>query len=70
VDCLGEFPGARGAAAEFVEDVPGLELCVCPLAGGAELRVGAVGLFLRFRLALALVGDLRPGTALVALMGT
>jgi hypothetical protein len=55
VNGLGEFPGAPGAAAELAEDLPGLELGVCPLAGAAEPRVGAVGLFLGFRLVLALV---------------
>src|ERR1700755_1608725 len=69
VDRLGEFPGAPGAAAELVEDVPGLELGVCPFAEGAEFRVGAVGFFLRFRLVPALVRDLRPGAALVSLVG-
>ena len=70
VDGLGEFPGLPGAAAELGEDFPDLELGVCPFAEGPELRVGAVGLFLGFGLVLALVGDFRPGAALVSLMGT
>ena len=56
VDSLGEFSGAPGAAAQLAEDVPALELGVCPLAGPAELRVGAVGVLLGFRLVLSLVG--------------
>src|SRR5215831_3842882 len=68
VDGLGEFPRAPGAAAELFEDVPGLELCVCPLAGGTEFRVRPVGLFLGVRLVPPLVRDLRPGTALIALV--
>jgi hypothetical protein len=63
-----EFPGARRAAAELGEDLPYLELRVRALAGGAEFRVGAVGLFLGLGLVLALVRDLRPGAALVALV--
>ncbi len=43
VDGLGELPGAPGAAAEFAQDPPGLELGVRPLAGSAEPRVGPVG---------------------------
>jgi hypothetical protein len=69
VDGLGELPGAVGAAAELAEDPPVLEQGVCPLAGGAELRVGAVGLFLRLWLALSAVRDLRPGAAQVTLIG-
>jgi hypothetical protein len=38
-------------------------------AGCAEFRVGAVGFFLRLRLVLPAVGDLRPGAALAALVG-
>lgn len=56
MDGLGEFPGAPGAAAELAEDLPSLELGVCPFTGCAEFRVGAVGLFLRFRLFLPLYG--------------
>ena len=70
MDGLGELAGAPGAAAQLAEDVPALELGVCPLAGPAEPRVGAVGVLLGFRLVLSLVGGLRPGAALVALMGT
>jgi hypothetical protein len=51
VDGFGELPGAPGAAAEFAQDPPGLELGVGPLAGSAEPGVGAVGLFLRGGLA-------------------
>src|SRR5215470_5965370 len=69
VDCLGELPGAPGAAAEFAEDAPGFKLGVRALAGCAEPGVGAVGLFLRFRLVLSPVRDLRAGAALVALIG-
>ena len=69
VDCLGELAGFPGAAAELVEDVPGLELRVCPFAECAEFRMGAVGLFLRLGLVPALARDLRPSAALVALIG-
>src|ERR1700733_7846104 len=68
VDGLRECPGAPRAAAELGEDLPYLELRVCPFAEGAELGVGFVGLFLRFRLVPALVRDLRPGAALIALV--
>lgn len=54
MDCLGELACFPGAAAELVEDVPGLELRVCPFSDCAEFRVGTVGLFLRLGLALAL----------------
>jgi hypothetical protein len=69
VDGLGELAGAPGAAAELPQDVPGLELRVCPFPGSPQFRVGAVGVFLGFGLVLALVRDLRPGAALVALIG-
>src|SRR6266568_150157 len=46
VDGLGEPPGFPGAAVEFPEDLPGLELGVRALAGRAEFRVRAVGVFL------------------------
>src|SRR6266571_5644153 len=41
VDGLGEPPGFPGAAVEFPEDLPGLELGVRALAGRAEFRVRA-----------------------------
>ena len=69
MDCLGELPGAPGAAAELAEDTPGFKLGVRALAGCAEPRVGAVGLFLRFRLVLSPVRDLRVRASLVALIG-
>jgi hypothetical protein len=59
VDGLGELTGAPGAAAEFGEDLPGLELTVRPFTGCAELRVRLVGLFLGIRLVLPFVRDLR-----------
>lgn len=43
LDGLGELPGVPGAAAEFPQDVPGLELGVGTLAGGSQLGVRAVG---------------------------
>jgi hypothetical protein len=43
VDCFGEAACFPGAAAELVEDVPGLELGVCPFAKGAERRAPVVG---------------------------
>jgi hypothetical protein len=46
VDGLGKQPGAPGAAAELAENSPRLELGIRALAGCAEPRVGAVGLFL------------------------
>jgi hypothetical protein len=52
MDRLGELSGAPGAAAELIEDVPGFELGVRALAGGAQPGVGAVGLFLGFRFVL------------------
>jgi hypothetical protein len=63
------FSRCARAAAELGENCPGLELRVRALAGRAELRVGAVGLFLRLGLVLPLIGDLRPGTALISLIG-
>src|ERR1700752_3965481 len=69
VDRFGEFPGSPGTAAELGEDLPYLELRVCAFTRCAELRVGPVGVFLRFRLFLALVRDLRPAAALVSLVG-
>src|SRR6266567_3964517 len=59
VDGLGELAGAPGAAAELAENAPGLELGVRTLAGRPQSRVRAVGLFLRFRLVLPPVRDLR-----------
>src|SRR5689334_6727607 len=59
------FPARFGAATELAEDLPRLELRVRPLAGAAQLRACAVGLFLGFWLALPLVEALRPGAALV-----
>src|SRR6516225_9960151 len=58
VDGLGELTGAPWAAAQLPENFPGFELCVRPLAGSAELRVSAVGLFLGFRLVLTRYGIL------------
>src|ERR1700756_1315159 len=57
VDGFGQLPGAPGAAAELAQDVPGLELGVGALAGRSQLRVGAVGLFLRGWLVRAPVGS-------------
>jgi hypothetical protein len=48
--------GASGAAAEFAQDAPGLELGVGPLARAAQLGVGAVGVFLGFGFVAAFVG--------------
>ena len=50
-------------------DSPGLELGVRALAGRAQFRVRPVGGFLRFRLALPLIRDLRVGASPVALIG-
>ena len=50
-------------------DSPGLELGVRALAGRAQFRVRPVGCFLRFRLVLPLVRDLRVRASLVALIG-
>ena len=51
MDGLGDLPGLPGAAAEFAQDVPGLELGVRALTGeGAEPGMGLVGLFLEVRL--------------------
>ena len=69
VDCLGKLADAPGAAAELAENPPGFELRVRALTGCAEFRMSAVGFFLRFRLVLPAVGDLRPGAALAALVG-
>jgi len=69
VDGLGELAGAPGAAAELAENAPGLELGVRTLAGRPQSRVRAVGLFLRFRLVLPPVRDLRVHASLVALIG-
>ena len=69
VDGLGELTGAPGAAAELTENPPAFELGVRALARSAEPGVGAVGLFLGFRLVLAPVRDLRVHAALVALIG-
>jgi hypothetical protein len=41
VDCLGELPGAPGAAAELAEDTPGFKLGVRALAGCAKPGAGA-----------------------------
>jgi len=35
VDRLGQLPGLPGAAAEFAQDAPGLELGIGSLAGAA-----------------------------------
>src|SRR5215470_9838744 len=56
VDGFGDLSGAPGATAEFAQDSLGLELRVGTLAGGAQLRVGGVGGFLRGGLVLAPVG--------------
>jgi len=69
VNGLGELPGAPGTTAELVQDVPRLELGVRALAGRAELRVGAVGVFLGGRLVLPDVRDLRVAASPVALIG-
>src|SRR5580693_10321336 len=69
VDGLGKLPRFPGAAAEFPEDLPGLELGVRALAGRAELRVRTVGVFLGLRLVLALVRSFRVRAALIALVG-
>jgi hypothetical protein len=68
-DGHGELPSAPRAAAELAEDPPVLELGVCPFTGCAELRVGVVCFFLRFRFVLSPVRDLRVRAALVALVG-
>src|SRR6185437_3065425 len=69
VNGLGELAGTPGAAAELAENSPRLELGICALAGCAEPGVGAVGLFLRFRLALPDVLDLRVVVAPVVRFG-
>jgi hypothetical protein len=69
VNGLGELAGTPGAAAELAENLPGLELGICALAGGAEPGVGAVGLFLGFRLVLPDVRDRRVAASPVALIG-
>jgi len=67
---FGEPPGAPGAAAEFAQDAPGLELGVGAFAGGAELGVGTVGGLLRRWLVPPLVrGDDVLACAAVALVG-
>ena len=53
---VGEVAGAVGAAAEFGQNLPGLELCVGSFAGCAELGVGAVRDLLGLGLVPALVG--------------
>jgi hypothetical protein len=45
VDGLGELAGAPGAAAEFAQDAPGLELGVRALAGGRSLACAALACF-------------------------
>jgi hypothetical protein len=55
VDGLGQLPGLPRAAAEPVQDAPGLELGVGAFAGTAQLGVCAVGGLLRFRLVSSLV---------------
>src|ERR1700735_3009917 len=45
VDGFGDLAGVPGAAAEFAQDAPGLELGVGAFAGGAQLGVGGVGGF-------------------------
>jgi hypothetical protein len=68
VDGFRKVPGAPGAAGWLGEDLPGLELCVCALAGGAGFRVGAVGLLVGLGLVPLFVRDLRRGAAVVALV--
>jgi hypothetical protein len=46
VDGFGELAGTPGAAAEFAQDAPGLELGIGAFGGGTELGVGAVGCLL------------------------
>jgi hypothetical protein len=43
VDGFGELSGPPGAAAEFAQDAPGLELGISAFGGGTQLGVGAVG---------------------------
>jgi hypothetical protein len=43
VDGFGELPGPPGAAVEFAQDAPGLELGISAFGGGTQLGVGAVG---------------------------
>ncbi len=69
MDGLGELSGTPGAAAEFAQDAPGLDLGVRALAGRTELCVGAVGFFLGFGFVLPPVRDLRVAASLVALVG-
>ena len=69
VDGLGKLSGAPRAAAEFTEYVLRLELGVCAFSGCAEPRVGAVSLFLGFRLVLSPVRDLGVRASVVALIG-
>jgi hypothetical protein len=47
VDGLDQLSGLPGAAAEFAQDAPGLELGVGAFAGAAQPGVGAVGGLLR-----------------------
>jgi hypothetical protein len=72
VNSLGELADGGGAAADLAEDAPGLELGVCPLAGGAQAGMGAVGLLLGIEdlpsLAL-LVRQVRPQRSPVAAVG-
>jgi hypothetical protein len=69
VDGLGKLARAPRAAAELVQDVPGLELRVRALTGCAQPGVGPVGLFLGGRLVLPDVRDLRVAASAVALIG-
>jgi hypothetical protein len=67
VDGFGEEAGAVGAAAEFPQDVPRLELGVGAFAGAAQPGVGAVGRLLGFGFVLASVG--RPDVIAGAVVG-
>jgi hypothetical protein len=57
----GELAGAPGAAAEFAQDAPVLELGVGAFGGEAQLGVGAVGRLLRY----GLVPPAVPGAHMV-----
>src|SRR5437899_4051167 len=58
MDGFGESADPVGTAAVLAEHVPLLELRVGAFTGAAEAGMGAVGVFLRLRLVLALVrGD-------------